>query len=58
MDSSSRFLVLGDLYNCLFTVQTSNFNQLVDYVIWNQVKASLPKDYTLPDLLILHALSE
>ncbi|MCY9694373.1 hypothetical protein [Paenibacillus alginolyticus] len=53
----SRFLVIGDLYNCLFAVQSSNHTQLVDYVIWNRVKASLPKDYMLPDLLVLHAVT-
>jgi hypothetical protein len=43
------FQVLGDLYNALFTGQFSNPEILVDYEIWNRIKVSLPKNYSLPD---------
>lgn len=50
--------VLGDLYNSLFTIQTSNPEIAVEYKIWNQIKAGLPPNYTIPDpnmnLMIKH----
>jgi hypothetical protein len=53
-----RFKVMGDLYNALFTVQKSNPEVLVDYVVWNHIKTSLPKDYLLPDPAFMDAFSK
>lgn len=46
-------MVMGDLYNRIFAVQTSTPGQLVDYVYWNQIFANLPKGYTVPDMPVL-----
>ncbi|WP_181438821.1 hypothetical protein [Paenibacillus sambharensis] len=47
------FMVMGDLYNRIFAVQTSTPEQLVDYAYWNQIFANLPKGYMVPDLPVL-----
>ncbi|MFD0694191.1 hypothetical protein ACFQZT_08805 [Paenibacillus sp. GCM10027628] len=52
------FKVIGDLYNRLFLVQTSNPDVLVDYVVWNKIKTSLPKDYRLPDAPFVETFSK
>jgi hypothetical protein len=52
------FKVIGDLYNGLFAVQMSNPETVVDYVVWNHIKASLPKDYRLADSEFIEAYSE
>lgn len=44
-----RIMVRGDLYNSLFTQQTSSPDIFVDYHVWNQIKAGLPQDYVMPD---------
>ncbi len=46
-----RFMVLGDLYNRRFAIQTSDPLR-VDYYVWNRIYAGLPKDYLLPDMAI------
>jgi hypothetical protein len=50
-------IVIGDLYNSLFAVQTSNPDLMVDYEVWNKIKASLPAGYTIPDPLIMNVLN-
>ncbi|GGF89726.1 hypothetical protein [Paenibacillus aceti] len=50
---SNRFMVASDLYNRIFTVQSSNPEVEVDYVIWNRLFALLPRDYQLPDNTVL-----
>jgi hypothetical protein len=52
------FRVIGDLYNALFAVQTTNLDVLVDYEVWNRIKTSLPKDYLLPDTPFVDAFSK
>lgn len=47
--SEQAFSVMSDLYNRIFVNQRSNPEVLVDYVIWNRILQSLPKDYKLPD---------
>ncbi|MDF2936150.1 MAG: hypothetical protein K0Q90_1523 [Paenibacillaceae bacterium] len=43
------FSVLGDLYNRIFVIQTSD-SVRVDYYVWNRIFSGLPKDYLLPDM--------
>ncbi|GAA0397469.1 hypothetical protein GCM10008933_30030 [Paenibacillus motobuensis] len=50
---SDRFMVISDLYNRIFTVETSHPEVEVDYVIWNRVFALLPREYKLPDHAVL-----
>jgi len=50
---SDRFTVVSDLYNRIFTVQTSHPEVEVDYVTWNRIFALLPRDYQLPDNTVL-----
>lgn len=52
------FLVIGDLYNGLFATQTSDPDIMVDYRVWNKIKATLPSDYKLPDPTILERLAQ
>lgn len=52
------FKIIGDLYNALFAVQTTNLDVLVDYEVWNRIKTSLPKDYMLPDTPFVDAFSK
>ncbi|MCR8645185.1 hypothetical protein NV379_21250 [Paenibacillus sp. N1-5-1-14] len=52
------FTVIGDLYNCLFSAQISNPEVLVNYQVWNQIKANLPKGYKLPDPVIVDILNQ
>lgn len=47
------YMVIGDLYNRIFTVQSTHLELLVDYAVWNQIFANLPKDYKLPDIPVL-----
>ena len=47
---TERYMVIGDLYNRIFSVQISHPEVLVDYVTWNQIFASLPMNYKLPDM--------
>lgn len=47
-------MVISDLYNRIFTVQTSHPELLVDYVIWNKIFESLPPGYQLPDYPVLN----
>jgi hypothetical protein len=49
------FAVPSALYNSLFTVHEVDQRLLVDYLLWNQLKASLPPEYRIPDLEIMHA---
>lgn len=51
--TENRYMVIGDLYNRIFFVQISNPEVLVDYVTWNKIFETLPKDYQLPDMAIL-----
>ncbi|GIO64541.1 hypothetical protein [Paenibacillus sp. Y412MC10] len=51
--SEEPFKVIGDLYNRIFTVQSSHLEVKVDYLVWNQIFANLPKDYKLPDIPVL-----
>lgn len=51
-----RFTVVGDLYNRIFAVQTSNPAVVVDYEVWNAIFRTLPRDYTLPDLPLVASL--
>ncbi|AQT84953.1 hypothetical protein ERICIV_04467 [Paenibacillus larvae subsp. larvae] len=44
-----RILVMGDLYNSLFSAQVTSPDVLVDYQVWNQIKAGLPQYYVMPD---------
>lgn len=44
-----RILVMGDLYNSLFSGQVSSPDIFVDYQVWNQIKAGLPQDYVMPE---------
>lgn len=46
-------MVIGDLYNRIFTVQSSHIDMLVDYAVWNRIFEQLPKDYKLPDWEVL-----
>ncbi|WMT40189.1 hypothetical protein RE628_23385 [Paenibacillus sp. D2_2] len=50
---SDRFMIISDLYNRIFTVQTSHSEVEVDYVTWNRIFALLPHDYQLPDNIVL-----
>jgi hypothetical protein len=52
------FKVIGDLYNSFFLVQISNPDIMVDYQVWNHLKAILPADYKLPDMNILSVLNQ
>ncbi|MVO97958.1 hypothetical protein [Paenibacillus lutrae] len=54
---SEKVYVMGDLYNSLFSVQVSNPEYLVDYKLWNQIRAGLPDSYRMPDPVILHILN-
>jgi hypothetical protein len=45
--------VICDLYNRIFSSQISTPELLVDYQIWNQIFASLPENYLLPDAEVL-----
>lgn len=47
--NQQAFNVMSDLYNRIFVNQKSTPDVLVDYVIWNRIFQSLPKDYKLPD---------
>ncbi|WP_164817325.1 hypothetical protein [Paenibacillus lautus] len=49
MNQQQGFPVMSDLYNRLFVNQVSSPELVVDYVIWNRIFQSLPKDYKLPD---------
>lgn len=42
-------LVICDLYNRIFSLQISTPELLVDYSVWNQIFASLPENYQIPD---------
>lgn len=53
-----QFLVIGDLYNGMFSQQTSDPDLMVDYRVWNQIRAALPSDYTLPDQWMIERLSQ
>lgn len=55
---SDRFMVTSDLYNRIFTVETSHPEVEVDYVIWNRIFALLPREYKLPDNTVLSLRSE
>ncbi|MBE9916015.1 hypothetical protein G8C92_18535 [Paenibacillus donghaensis] len=48
------FMVISDLYNRIFTVQTSHIDLLVDYAEWNRIFERLPQDYKLPDMKVLN----
>jgi hypothetical protein len=50
--------VIGDLYNSLFAIQASNPSLMVDYKVWNQIKASLPTGYLIPDPYIMNTLNQ
>lgn len=50
--SDGSIKVIGDLYNRIFAVQTSNPEVLVDYAVWNLIFEGLPKDYKLPDMAV------
>ncbi|MFS0840001.1 hypothetical protein [Paenibacillus sp. UNC499MF] len=54
---SEKVYVMGDLYNSLFSVQVSNPDYLVDYKLWNQIRAGLPDNYRMPDPVIQHILN-
>lgn len=45
--------VICDLYNRIFSTQISTPELLVDYMVWNQIFASLPLHYQLPDHEVL-----
>ncbi|MED5016033.1 hypothetical protein P9847_01800 [Paenibacillus chibensis] len=47
------FMVIGDLYNRIFAVQTSHIDLLADYAVWNKIFEGLPPHYKLPDLEVL-----
>jgi hypothetical protein len=49
--------VLGDLYNSLF-YKPIKTNVYVDHKVWNQIKANLPKDYQIPDPIMINVISE
>ena len=51
--SGEPYQVIGDLYNRIFTIQATHIDVKVDYAVWNQVFANLPKDYKLPDTAVL-----
>lgn len=51
--NQQTFTVISDLYNRLFARQVSNPEILVDYAVWNRIKSQLPKDYVLPDFLVI-----
>jgi hypothetical protein len=51
-------IVIGDLYNSLFAIQASNPSLMVDYEVWNRIKASLPTGYLIPDPYIMNALNQ
>jgi hypothetical protein len=51
-------IVIGDLYNSLFAIQASDPTLMVDYEVWNQIKASLPTDYIIPDPYIMNVLNQ
>jgi hypothetical protein len=51
-------IVIGDLYNSIFAIQASNPSLVVDYVVWNKIKASLPVGYIIPDPLIMNVLNQ
>ncbi|WP_069188254.1 hypothetical protein [Paenibacillus sp. GM2] len=55
---SDRFLVTSDLYNRIFTVQVSHPEVEVDYVTWNRLFTLLPREYKLPDHMVLSLRSE
>jgi len=46
-------MVIGDLYNRIFAVQSSHIDVLVNYAVWNLIFEHLPKNYQLPDLEVL-----
>ncbi|RCX19783.1 hypothetical protein DFP94_104238 [Fontibacillus phaseoli] len=45
--------VPGDLYNRIFAIQATQPELMVEYSVWNQIFANLPRDYQLPDLQVL-----
>lgn len=47
------YMVIGDLYNRIFAVQSSHIDVLVDYAVWNRIFEQLPPNYTLPDMEVL-----
>lgn len=47
------FQIDSDLYNRIFINAPSNPELLVDYAVWNQIFASLPLTYHLPDEEVL-----
>jgi hypothetical protein len=51
-------IVIGDLYNSLFATQTSNPSLMVDYQVWNKIKASVPTGYQIPDPYIMNVLHQ
>lgn len=51
------YKVLGDLYNRLFAIQTSD-SIWVDYYVWNRIYSRLPKDYLLPDMEVYNFLPQ
>jgi hypothetical protein len=57
-ENSMSKIVIGDLYNSLFSIQASNQSLMVDYEVWNQIKASLPVGYIIPDPLIMNVLNQ
>lgn len=50
--------VICDLYNRIFSSQISTPELLVDYMVWNQIFASLPDHYQLPDHEILNVTKQ
>ncbi|WP_339323813.1 hypothetical protein [Paenibacillus sp. FSL W8-0194] len=50
---SEPYMVIGDLYNRIFAVQSSHVDLMVNYAVWNRIFEQLPKNYTLPDLEVL-----
>ncbi|MEK3735277.1 MULTISPECIES: hypothetical protein [Paenibacillus] len=50
--NQQAFTVMSDLYNRIFHRQVSTPEILVDYVVFNRILASLPKDYKLPDTVV------
>ncbi|MWV46839.1 hypothetical protein GRF59_24830 [Paenibacillus sp. HJL G12] len=47
------YMVIGDLYNRIFAVQSSHIDVLVDYAAWNRIFEQLPPNYLLPDMEVL-----
>jgi hypothetical protein len=53
-----EILVIGDLYNRLFHVPSSNPELLVEYELWTQLSTNLPPGYVLPDYPLLGLMPE